>query len=110
MNLITKNKLDKILKKSKYSINSENDDPKPKDKFKIIIEVEMKEVGMNNKMPEWFKIWNENTFIPFKNQVEERLDKLEKDVVELKKDVSELKKDVAAIKNCPTIKRELNLK
>ena len=84
------------MKKSKYSIKSENDDPKSKDKFKITINVEMKEFVMNNKMPEWFKIWNENTFIPFKNQVEKRLDKLERDVV--------------AIKNCPTIKKELNLK
>ena len=98
------------MKKSKYSIKSENDDPKPKDKFKIIIEVEMKEDGMNNKMPEWFKIWNENTFIPFKNQVEERLDKVEKRLDKVEVRLDKIEKDVAAIKNCPTIKKELNLK
>ena len=79
---------------------------------------------MNNKMPEWFKIWNENTFIPFKNQVEERLDKVEKrlDKIEVRLDkvekrldkievrLDKVEKDVVAIKNCPTIKKELNLK
>ena len=103
MSLINITKLIKILKKSKYLIDTENDDPKPKDKFKITIDVEMKEFVMKNKMPEWFKIWNENTFIPFKNQVEKRLDKIE---VRLDK----LERDVVAIKNCPTIKKELNLK
>ena len=41
--------------------------------------------------------------------VNQRLDNIEKDVSELKVDVAELKVDVSAIKNCPTIKAELNL-
>ena len=42
------------------------------------------------------------------NQVNTRLNNLEKDVSILKKDVSQLKIDVDQIKQCPTIKRELN--
>ena len=41
------------------------------------------------------------------NQVNTRLDTLEKDVSILKKDVSQLKIDVNQIKKCPIIKQEL---
>ena len=43
----------------------------------------------------------------FKN-VNERLDKVEIRLDNIERDVAELKVDVAAIKNCPTIKREIN--
>ena len=42
------------------------------------------------------------------NQVNTRLDNLEKDVSTLKQDLYQLKIDVHQIKQCPTIKQELN--
>ena len=42
------------------------------------------------------------------NQVNTRLDNLEKNVSTLKQDLYQLKIDVHQIKQCPTIKQELN--
>ena len=101
------NKIDDVIKvlrrtnKNSYNINVVYIDTK---KYNINIKGDFMQVSKKMTLEDLALIVNNG----FKT-VNERLDNIEKDVAELKVDVAELKVDVAAIKNCPTIKAELNL-
>ena len=108
--IINKNKLNTILKKSKYSIKIDKEILKTGDNWEVNIKGTIKGITMSSKMPKWFKIWNEKEFTPLKKDVIELkkdVAKLKKDVAKLKKDVIEIKKDIFVMKNTPTMKREL---
>ena len=116
MNVKKENEIDKIegvikvlrrTKKNSYNISVVYIDAK---KYDINIKGEFMQVSKKMTLEDLALIVNQG----FKT-VNERLDDIERDVTELKVDVAELKVDVAelkvdvsAIKNCPTIKAELN--
>ena len=114
---INKTNLTTILKKSDHSITIDKNPIKTGDKFKINIEGQFKGEKMNNKMPEWFKAWNDSILMPRLDKMDQRLDKMDQrlDKVDqrldnIEKDVAEIKIDITAMKNTPTMQRELNLR
>ncbi len=65
-----------------------------------------KEVKMSNKAPVWFFEF-EKKQEQFNNEIISRLDKVELRLDQIDSRLDNLEKDVYAIKNCPTIKAEL---
>ncbi len=98
-------------------------------KYNVIIKVEenivedkqypaiFKEVKMSNKAPAWFTNWTTefekkndarwNRQEQFNKEVISRLDQVDSRLDQVDSRLDNLEKDVHAIKNCPTIKAEL---
>ncbi len=71
------------------------------------------DVKMSNKAPFWFQSFY-TEFTTFKSNQEQfnkevisRLDQVDSRLDNLEKDMKQVKQDIVLIKNCPTIKTEL---
>lgn len=89
----------KEIKNPKELGNAIKDKSLNKLDFKPTIKLVTPGKDPGSKAPEWFKLWSDNVFIPFVKNVNERFDRIEKDIRELKEKVSSLEARVSILES-----------